>query len=147
MGEQISIELNVDSLTYETQIVGDISFIIDSYIYFPGHGWSDFVVIVLKWWIDSCRALLSAPLHEKYSFSFMDGRDDVIARKVNATEAELLYVGSDTRHVLMGTVLIEELKQALIKTTYQLLNAIDRNGWENEEAETLRHAVKSLERI
>ncbi|WP_236633790.1 MULTISPECIES: hypothetical protein [unclassified Exiguobacterium] len=71
----------------------------------------------------------------------------MIARKVNATEAELLYVGSDTRHVLMGTVLIEELKQALIKTTYQLLNAIDRNGWENEEAETLRHAVKSLERI
>lgn len=148
MGEQISIELTIDSLTYDTQIVGNIAFVIDSYDYFPGQRWSDFVAIVLNWWIDSCRALVFAPLHETYPFSFMDRRDEVVARKVNETEAELFYVDRDARHVLKGTtVSIEELRLALIKVTSQLLNAIDRNGWENEEAETLRHTVKSIERI
>lgn len=77
----------------------------------------------------------------------MDGPVKVVARKVSETEAELFYVDRDARHALMGTVSIEELRLALIKVTYQLLNAIDRNGWENEEAETLRHTVKSIERI
>lgn len=147
MGEQISIELTIDSLTYDTQIVGNIAFVINSYDYFPGQSWSDFVAIVLNWWIDSCRALVFAPLHESYSFSFMDGPVKVVARKVNETEAELFYVDCDARHALMGTVSIEELRLALIKSTYQLLNAIDRNGWENEETETLRHTAKSIERI
>lgn len=61
MGEQISIELTIDSLTYDTQIVGNIAFVINSYDYFPGQSWSDFVAIVLNWWIDSCRALVFAP--------------------------------------------------------------------------------------
>ncbi len=30
MGEQISIELTIDSLTYDTQIVGNIAFVINS---------------------------------------------------------------------------------------------------------------------
>ncbi|MCT4784009.1 MULTISPECIES: hypothetical protein [Exiguobacterium] len=143
----MSIECDLESLTYHEQVVGNIAFVIDYYDYFPGQGWSDFVAIVLNWWIDSCRALVFAPLHETYSFSFMDGRDEIVARKVSETEAKLFYVDRDARHVLIGTVSIEELRLALIKVTYQLLNAIDRNGWEHEEIETLRHTVKSIERI
>ncbi|MFK3987913.1 MULTISPECIES: hypothetical protein [Exiguobacterium] len=38
-----------------------------------------------------------------------------------------------------------ELTKALIKTSRQLINAADRNGWKNEEIDQLRHAVKSLQ--
>lgn len=49
MCHQISIEIDLDSLTYSGQIIGEINFVIDSYDYFPGVGWSDFVAVILKW--------------------------------------------------------------------------------------------------
>lgn len=145
MGEQISIELTIDSLTYDTQIVGNIAFVINSYDYFPGQGWSDFVAIVLNWWVDNCRALVFAPLSETYSFQFMDGPVQIAAKKVTAADVELTFVEDGHPKTRMGTVSLEELKHALIKATRQFINAADRNGWQNEEVEQLRHANKALQ--
>lgn len=83
MCHQISIEINLDSLTYSNQIIGEINFVIDSYDYFPGVGWSDFVAVILKWWIDNCRAILHAPLKPIHSFPFMDGPLVYIIQKKN----------------------------------------------------------------
>lgn len=145
MLNHISIELELESMTYSNQIVGNIGFVIDYYDYFPGHGWSDFVGIVLTWWIDQCRALLFAPLHESYSFDFMDGSVRVLAKKMTVTEVELTFIEDRHSKTRMGTVSIEEIKHALIKASHQLINAVDRNGWRNEEIEQLRHAVKTLQ--
>lgn len=145
MKNHLSIEIDLDSLTYETHIIGTIAFVIDFHDYFPGQGWSDFVAIVLKWWIDSCRALLFAPLQEIYSFQFMDGPVRVLAKKVTSTEIELIFAEDNHFKTPMGTVSLGELKHALIKASRQFINAIDRNGWQNEEIEQLRHAVKTLQ--
>lgn len=145
MPHHISIELDVHSLTYSNQIVGNITFVIDFHDYFPGQGWSDFVAIVLTWWIDNGRALLFAPLQETYSFQFMDGPIQIAAKKVTGTEVELTLIEEDRPQTIMGTVTLVELTKALITTSRQLINAADRNGWKNEEIDQLRHAVKSLQ--
>ena len=145
MNSQVSIEVNLDSLIYETHIIGNIAFVIDAYAYFPGQGWSDFVAVVLNWWIPNARALLFAPLHETYSFQFMDGPIRIAATKVTATGVELTFLEDGHAKTPMGTVSLEELKDALIKATRQFINAVDRLGWNNEEVETLRHAVKALD--
>ena len=144
MNSQVSIEVNLDSLIYETHIIGNIAFVIDAYAYFPGQGWSDFVAVVLNWWIANARVLLFAPLHETYSFQFMDGPIRIATKKVTATEVELTFVEDDHAKTPMGTVSLEELKDALIKATRQFINAVDRLGWRNEDVETLRHAIKVL---
>ncbi|MFN3633968.1 hypothetical protein [Exiguobacterium profundum] len=144
MEEHISIELTIDSLTYDTHIIGTIAFVIDFHDYFPGQGWSDFVAIVLKWWVDSCRALVYAPLNETYPFQFMDGPLCVSAKKVTVTEVELTFVEDGQVKNKPAIVSLEDLKTALIKATRQFINAVDRRGWRNEDVEALRHAVKAL---
>lgn len=145
MNSQVSIEVDLDSLTYESHIIGNIAFVIDFHDYFPGQGWSDFVAIVLNWWVPNARSLVFAPFHETYSFQFMDGPVHVSAKKVTATEVELTFVEDGYPKTPMGTVSLEELKDALIKASRQFINAVDRNGWKNEEIEQLRHAVKTLQ--
>ncbi|MDA5561245.1 hypothetical protein PJK55_10905 [Exiguobacterium sp. MMG028] len=145
MCHQISIEIDLDSLTYSGQIIGEINFVIDTYDYFPGVGWSDFVAVLLKWWIDSCRALLFAPVASIYSFVFMDGPFSMSAQKITLSELELSFMEDGQMKTEIGIVSIEELKASLIKATRQFINAVDRLGWENEEVDILRHAIKSLE--
>ncbi|TCI21172.1 hypothetical protein [Exiguobacterium sp. SL-9] len=145
MKNHLSIEVDLDSLTYETHIIGNLAFVIDFHDYFSGQNWSDFVAVVLNWWIDNCRALLFAPLQETYSFQFMDGPIQIAAKKVTATDVELTFVEDGHPKTSMGTVSLEALKHALIQASHQLINAVDRNGWQNEEIEQLRHAVKTLQ--
>lgn len=145
MCHQISIEIDLDSLTYSGQIIGEINFVIDTYDYFPGVGWSDFVAVLLKWWIDSCRALLFAPVASIYSFAFMDGPFSMSAQKITLSELELSFMEDSQMKTEIGIVSIEELKVSLIKATRQFINAVDRLGWENAEVDVLRHAIKSLE--
>lgn len=145
MCHQISIEINLDSLTYSGQIIGEINFVIDSYDYFPGVGWSDFVAVILKWWIDSCRAILHAPLKSIHSFPFMDGPLSISAKKISLSELELSFMKDGQMKTEIGIVSIEELKVALIKATRQFINAVNRLGWENEDVDVLRHTINSLE--
>ncbi len=100
---------------------------------------------MLTRWIDNGRALLFAPLQETYSFQFMDGPIQISAKKVTGTEVELTLIEEDRPQTIMGTVTLVELTKALIKTSRQLINAADRNGWKNEEIDQLRYAVKSLQ--
>ncbi|MDT0192908.1 hypothetical protein [Exiguobacterium sp. BG5(2022)] len=145
MCHQISIEINLDSLTYSGQIIGEINFVIDTYDYFPGVGWSDFVAVILKWWIDSCRAILHAPLKSIHSFPFMDGPFSISAKKISLSELELSFTKDGQMKTEIGIVSIEELKVALIKATRQFINAVNRLGWENEDVDVLKHTIKSLE--
>ena len=145
MCHQISIEIDLDSLTYSNQIIGEINFVIDSYDYFPGVGWSDFVAVILKWWIDSCRAILHAPLKSIHSFPFMDGPLSISAKKISLSELELSFTKDGQMKTEIGIVSIEELKVALIKATRQFINAVNRLGWENEDVHVLRHTINSLE--
>lgn len=144
MPPHLSIDIELDSLTYDDHIVGNIAFVIDFYDYFPGQGWSDFVAVVLNWWVDSCRALLFAPLYETYSFSFMDGPIRVAAKKVTATEVELVFLKENQVKSEMGIVPVEDVRTTIVKATRQFINAVDRLGWRNEDVETLRHAIKAL---
>ncbi|WP_251124952.1 hypothetical protein [Exiguobacterium sp. s131] len=145
MCHQISIEIDLDSLTYSGQTIGEINFVIDSYDYFPGVGWSDFVAVILKWWIDNCRAILHAPLKSFHSFPFMDGPLSISAKKISLSELELSFMKDGQMKTEIGIVSIEELKVALIKATRQFINAVNRLGWENEDVDVLKHTIKSLE--
>ena len=147
MPPHLSIDIDLDSLTYSDHVVGNIAFVLDFHNYFPGQGWSDFVAIGLNWWVDSCRAFLFAPLHESYSFNFMDGPIRVAAKKVTATEVELVFLECNQVKTEMGIVPIEDVRTAIVKATRQFINAVDRLGWRNEEVETLRHAIKALHAI
>lgn len=46
-----SIEVDIDMLEETNHIIGNISFLVDYHCFFPDEGWSDFVIIVLSWWI------------------------------------------------------------------------------------------------
>lgn len=74
----------------------------------------------------------------------MDGPIRVAAKKVTATEVELVFLKENQVKSEMGIVPVEDVRTTIVKATRQFINAVDRLGWRNEDVETLRHAIKAL---
>ncbi|MGE6258066.1 hypothetical protein ACQKCU_09175 [Heyndrickxia sporothermodurans] len=58
MAQHISIKVDIASLEKRQNITGEIYFVIDYHRSFPEDGWSDFVVIILSWWIKSIKGVI-----------------------------------------------------------------------------------------
>jgi len=89
--QEIAVEVDLDSLEMRTNIIGNICFTIDYHHYFPEQDWSDFVVVILSWWIKSCKGIISSEIGRTYNFDFMDGSPIVLAKKISSDKAELSF--------------------------------------------------------
>lgn len=148
MDQTISIEVEVDSLEYNINIIGNISFVVDYHHYFPDEGWSDFVVIILSWWIKSFKGLLVSSMGQKYKFDFMDGTPVVLGKKLDPNHVELSfeYDNENRENEFKAICKLEELKNSLLTAAKKVLRAVERNNWSSEEINELSDLTLSLER-
>jgi hypothetical protein len=91
MVQIISIEVDLESLEKHKNIVGNIYFVIDYHRFFPEDGWSDFVVIILAWWIKSIKGIMGSKPNITYEFDFMDGAPIVYGKRLDNSNVELLF--------------------------------------------------------
>lgn len=148
MDQTISIEVEVDSLEYNNNIIGNISFVVDYHHYFPDEGWSDFVVIILSWWIKSFKGLLVSSMGQKFKFDFMDGTPVVHGKKLDPNHVELSfeYDNENRENEFKAICKLEELKNSLLTAAKKVLRAVERNNWSSEEINELSVLTLSLER-
>jgi hypothetical protein len=78
---------------------GEIYFVIDYHRFFPEEGWSDFVVIILSWWISSMKGLMVSEAGRTYEFDFMDGTPIVFGKRLDSENIELRFCEEDKRQV------------------------------------------------
>lgn len=103
MMQNVAVEVDLESLENKRHVMGSIYFVIDYHRYFPEAGWSDFVVIVLSWWIQSCKALMISKIGVTHEFDFMDGSPIVLAKKIDTHKAELLFCLDDSNRKFMDS--------------------------------------------
>ncbi|MGD6831813.1 hypothetical protein ACQCT5_06595 [Sutcliffiella halmapala] len=145
MIQAVSIEVDIDKLEKSNHIIGNISFLVDYHRFFPDEGWSDFVIIVLSWWIKSIKGLIGSAHGMIYEFNFMDGTPVVKGKKKGTDIVELIFY-IDGMKEFNAICSISELKEGLLIASKKIIRAIERQNWSGEEIEELKDLVLSLER-
>ena len=106
---------------------------------FPEHGWSDFPVVVLGWWLEALQQLAATG---EATFSFMDGPYEIrIRRRDESLEAELIESRLPHEHVThKASSTFGELGASLKSAARETLTACAANGWSNADVLALERA-------
>ena len=110
---------------------------------FPENGWSDFVVVVLSWWIDAC-SVINKGREEKVELSFMDGPMllRLFLREEGKVEMHCVDQRGEKEIIEYKTTIdLSKLSQQLISVANEVLNICSQNGWESEDISNLRKEV------
>lgn len=147
--DHLRIKVNNDSLylNNSNQIIGEIYFEKNGYLFFPEEKWSDFVVIILSWWTEKFRYFEYASIGEFIELGFMDGplliRIERISKnalrivgiKENSYNKEVLFKADTNYNVL---------KRSLLNVSKSVLGFVKLKNWETEETINLENKIKSL---
>ena len=113
---------------------------------FPDDGWTDFVDVVLTWWLHECMRALDGV--DSIRLRFMDG--DFECRLVRAGEPDIYlitFVGGDR---VVGTFDVTttalHLGSELADASARLLTACRVNRWIGREIETLQESLAAMRR-
>lgn len=135
-------------LTSGNMITGEIYFIIDDN-FFPSKGWNDFVVVILTWWHETILNLIQNEqkgLVEE--FSFMDGPLKVNATKISEDVLKLNFIRDrkeTEESVFEIKTSIIQFKNALLKTTDELLLELKRKNWNTDDTRELEKKFTLLQ--
>ncbi|MTH52278.1 hypothetical protein GKZ89_02585 [Bacillus mangrovi] len=149
MSQDILIEVDTDTLENRTNITGNIYFMIDYHRYFPDQDWSDFILIILSWWIKSCKGIIVSEVGRTYEFDFMDGTPIVLAKKMNERQVELLFFEDGLQKGKVhfsGVFSIQQIRDSLLSVSQKVIRAIDRKQWSSVEIDELKVLTISLEK-
>lgn len=113
---------------------------------FPSVGWSDFVVVILGWWLASFSKLNKGHENEA-EFQFMDGPKII---RLSAKENQFIAVqfisqGLDMEEVEHATLIpMAEIKEQLLKVSKAVLDSCEACGWESDDLLLLKRECLSL---
>ncbi|WP_363798249.1 hypothetical protein ABU614_00635 [Lysobacter firmicutimachus] len=114
---------------------------------FQSSDWSDFVVVVLGWWLRAVYNLTGGD-RKREIVNFMDGPYSVeIEKEADGILRFRALTGDGRRNVV-----VEAVRDAasfacdLLKTTKAVVTACKENGWTSLDLDELQSAVGALER-
>jgi hypothetical protein len=145
----IKIKVNNDSLYLNSsnQIIGEIYFEKNGYLFFPEENWSDFVIVILSWWTDKLRYFEYGSNGEYIDFDFMDGPLRIRIERISKGEIKLVEIkeNSYNKEVLFkADTHFNVLKSSLLKASKSVLGFVKIKNWETEETLILENKIKSL---
>ena len=150
MMQHFSIEVDLETLENRQNVTGDIYIVIDFHRFFPEEGWSDFVVIILSWWIKSIKGLIVSDIGRTYEFDFMDGTPIVVGKKLDKENLELSFCIDEIekRKVIFTAMCsIKEVRDSILSVSKKVIRAIERKRWKMDvDIDELKDLVLSLER-
>ena len=149
MKQHISIEVDLETLENRQNVTGNIYFVIDYHRYFPEEGWSDFVVTILTWWINSIKGLIVSDSGRTFEFDFMDGTPIVLAKKLDNENLELRFCideGAKRQVILTANCSIIEVRDSILSVSKKVIRSFEREKWNREDIDELKDLILSLER-
>jgi hypothetical protein len=112
---------------------------------FPEHGWTDFVVVILAWWLEELRKLRQG--EAKVFCRFMDGPlgfrvtcENSGTYRIDCVEERL---SGETAHA-SWTTSKGGFESALVAAGSEVLLECGRRNWESRDIDTLRNAVRAV---
>ena len=116
-------------------------------VYFPAHGWGDYVIPVLYWWLDNAMRLY-LPDSEVKNIC-MDGPYTFCTRRSAGSDDVLLTLREDARNITgQYTISYGRCLAAFRGAAKSVLNELrDLGVAEQGETLTLRSSLEQLERL
>lgn len=113
---------------------------------FPDPRWSDFVVVVLTWWVDALTSLLRGK-SRRQEVMFMEGPFAVVVEVTAAGAWRLTCVERGLRNVTreQGTIEPKELLSSVVSCAEIALELCRANGWCSADADALNCGLRALE--
>jgi uncharacterized protein YkvS len=147
--DQIKIKVNNNSLyiNNSNNILGEIYLEKNGYIYFPEEKWTDFVVIILSWWMKKLRSIKHVKCGENIEVDFMNGPLMLIIEKINDNEVNLTGI---KRNLISADVLFEakthldDLMRGLVAASNSVVHYAKSKHWETKELIELEKELKFL---
>jgi hypothetical protein len=145
MFKKIEVSTNVNGFEMNEKsknIIGEIYFKIEDE-YFPQKEWSDFVVVILSWWIEAVSTILKSKINTSCKLFFMDGPYVVNGMKIDDEIVNLEFVRSDK--VLFETQCnIGQLKESLLTTSQTVLKKVEEKKWDTNDVRKLKSSINLL---
>ncbi|MCP4343990.1 MAG: hypothetical protein GY795_00510 [Desulfobacterales bacterium] len=114
---------------------------------FPGAGWSDFIVVILGWWLQAIRQIGIS--YEEGCLQFMDGPYKVLIRTVNEHHSELICL--EERHTEIkkycSIVETDDIKNELVRISREIVSLCDKNSWSSDDIVVLRKEIDAMESV
>ena len=139
--EPLEIHVDAESLSRGTRNIVGTCFIKFGELSFPDAQWSDFVVIILAWWL---RTIEEVQGGESADLFFMDGPFLVRLRATGGgnVHVELIEerVGRTITHG-EGSVSLAEITQTCLLAASRVLDACAERGWRDGAVDELSSLV------
>lgn len=138
--------LNIDSESIsrnDSHFFGNINFRFDDF-YFPSNDWNDFIFVILNWWIQSLRNLLSNDV-VKEELLFMDGPFLVKINYLKDDIFTLFFVKND--HDIINSFEINKelfVRDFLIEVN-SLIREFDKTKMKSKDFDELKKNYSKLQ--
>lgn len=144
----IKLLINEDSFSISKSqaVFGEIYFKMDNEC-FPEIKWNDFIVIIMKWWIQNFIEIIDADIYQTFELAFMDGPFLVRGVKIDNDTISLDFLKSKIKGeetIINTKCSILEFKILLINAAKVVLETVERRNWDTKETVELKEIVYML---
>ena len=105
---------------------------------FPESRWSDFPVILIRWWIDAARALESGSTGR---FLFMDGPFEFTATPLGDACCELSFI-ERTRSIFTSQATVADVIAAIRRAANTIVEECRSRNWQQKEIDEIWYAIR-----
>ncbi len=143
---KIKIVLGKDSLHRSTKgsITGIIYFDFGHY-QFPEKEWSDFVVVIISWWLNALDQVVRG-ISKCIDFHFMDGPLLLRLKKdsKDILKLECIDEGKHAKVEFTSYVYLKNIFSELEIAAEELINQCKLNDWKSDDIEALKDEYKRM---
>ena len=106
---------------------------------FPDDHWSDFVVVVMSWWLPEVTSLQTGS-SRTCSCNFMDGpfRFDIEALRADVWNCKLFGASEEKRPMMEVLVKPDSIISTLLSASELVIKTCDEKGWNVADLNTLK---------
>jgi hypothetical protein len=127
-------------------VYGEVSLEVDGFS-FPDPKWSDFVVVVLKWWCDALTRILRGD-SGLIEVRFMEGPYLAELAAVNERALQLALIEAGLQRRILSRTVVETapLVESVLFAAQRTLDECRNRGWLSRDADELAEARRQLQR-
>lgn len=148
MIEDINVIINLDSIKMSKSgaITGEIFFEVSNK-FFPEENWSDFIVVILGWWVNNLRNYYQRR-EDCFELCFMDGPLSIKVKNKEEDTIELSFMritGDEQQIFFKAECYKEVLKKRILSAARKILRKAEIEQWYSDSFDGLKKGVVCLE--
>jgi hypothetical protein len=141
-----NVEVLVDENDFEMyesskNIIGQIFFKVEDQ-YFPQNHWTDFIVVVLSWWLEALDVLQDSKINSSNKLMFMDGPYFIKAIKIEKDIVELEFIERDGL-LFRSKCSLVDLRNSIRKASLTVIEKMEEKKWSFTDVKRLKLLAKS----